>query len=58
LVVLPGILDCNEQRRQRYASMPKEHRDKLNRKRRERRLEKKGRTNENTICHGGTIYLK
>jgi hypothetical protein len=38
--------------------MPKEHKDELNRKRRERRLEKKGRANENTICHGGTIYLK
>jgi hypothetical protein len=58
LVVLPGVLDHNERRRQRYASMPKEHKDELNRKRRERRLEKKESTHENTICHGGTIYLR
>jgi hypothetical protein len=38
--------------------MPKEHKDELNRKRRERRLEKKESTHENTICHGDTVYLR
>jgi hypothetical protein len=57
LVVLLGALDRNERRRQRYASMPKEQKDELNRKRRERRLENKRRAN--TTCDGsGTVYLK
>jgi hypothetical protein len=39
--------------------MPKEQKDELNRKRRERRLENKRLDNENTTCDGsGTVYLK
>jgi hypothetical protein len=39
--------------------MPKEQKDELNRKRRERRLEIKRRANENTTSDGsGIVYLK
>jgi hypothetical protein len=46
------LLDPNERRRQRdrerYASMPKEMKEELNRKRRERRMENKGQVLENS----------
>jgi hypothetical protein len=50
-----GVEDANECRRQMYASMPKNKKDELNMKRRERRMENKGRVHENNTCGEGTI---